>query len=282
MELKTDNLDLNELAWFVNSHYGVNLSLYRSTCIRRRIVHRLNMVGCRSIEDYFLYISQHPGEIDKLMDIVTIHVTGFFRDIDVFATLEKHIFPELISRKEDSDDDSIRIWSAGCSTGEETYSLAILLDHIRERKGSSIPLEVFGTDLSEESYKTARAGIYSSEKIDDVPPHMKSEAFVPEGDGYRISDRIRRIVKFRTHNLFSQPPFSMLDLIVCRNVLIHFEHDARGRISNFFHSSLRDEGLLMLGKSEALSSEDLERFDLIFPRSKIYRKTVSTTSPKEE
>ncbi len=273
MEPIINEPDMKELAWFVNSRYGVNLSMYRATCMRRRIMHRLNMVGCESIDEYFVFLGKNPEEIERLMDIVTIHVTGFFRDRDAFATLEKIVFPGIISGKTGSDQDQIRIWSAGCSTGEETYSLAILLSHLMEKAGVALPMEVFGTDLSEESCKVARTGLYSAEKIDEVPSQMKSDAFEPEGSFFRISPAIKRKVKFMVHNLFSPPPFSMIDLIVCRNVLIHFEQEVRGKINMHFHACLRDGGLLMLGKSEALGSDALDLFELTHPRSKIYRKT---------
>jgi chemotaxis methyl-accepting protein methylase len=276
MELTLNEPDMKELARLVNSRYGVNLSMYRSTCMRRRIMHRLNMVGCDSIEEYFMFIGSNPEEIEKLMDIITIHVTGFFRDKDVFSNLERTVLPAMISAKEESRQSSIRVWSAGCSTGEETYSLAILLNHLVRRSGSGLAMEVFGTDLSEESCKTARSGLYSAEKIEEVPSQMKSEAFEPEGSLYRISPAIRKKVRFIVHNLFSPSPFSMLDLIVCRNVLIHFEPDGRGRINKYFYESLRDDGLLMLGKSEALGSDALDLFELVHPRSKIYRKNVES------
>ena len=281
MKLINGELDMNELAWFVQSNYGVNLSMYRSTCINRRIIHRLNMVNCESIDDYFSYIGEHPDEIEKLMDIVTIHVTGFFRDADVYSMLEKTVFPGLIKEKACSEHPVIRVWSAGCSTGEETYSLAMLLEYLVRKSQNNIELEVFGTDLSEEVCKIARSGIYSREKILEIPLHIRSNAISPERDLFRISNNVRRVVKFRTHNLFSPPPFSMFDLIVCRNVLIHFEHDVRGKINRHFHSSLNDDGLLLLGKSEALDTEALERFSLVYPRSKIYRK-INNNCSKEE
>ncbi|MHC1576388.1 MAG: CheR family methyltransferase [Methanosarcinaceae archaeon] len=281
MELIGSKLDMNELAWFVQSNYGVNLSMYRSTCMKRRIVHRLNMVNCESIDDYFSYIGEHPDEIEKLMDIITIHVTGFFRDADIFSTLEKIVFPELIMEKTCSEQPVIRVWSAGCSTGEETYSLAMLLEYLVRKSQHSIELEVFGTDLSEEVCRTARAGLYSREKILEIPLRIRSNAISPERDLFKISSDVRRVVKFKTHNLFSPPPFSMFDLIVCRNVLIHFERDVRGKINRHFHSSLNDDGLLLLGTSEALDTEALERFSLVYPRSKIYRK-INNNCSKEE
>lgn len=272
MNLKESVLEINELTWYINSRYGIDLSMYRSSCMRRRVIHRFQMVGCRNIDEYFAYLDDHPGEIEKLKDIVTIHVTGFFRDRDVFQTLEKKIFPGLIDRKIDESGNLIRIWSAGCSTGEETYSLAILLNYLLRKRGLDMGTEIFGTDLSGDSMKTARIGVYSEEKITEVPVQMKSASFVPEGKDYRISNNVRELVNFRVHNLFSPPFFSMLDLIVCRNVLIHFDHDVRGKVISWFHSALRDSGILILGKSEVLDEDAGEEFEMIDPRSKVYRK----------
>ena len=281
MRLKNTDGEMRELAWMINSRYGVDLSLYRSSCIQRRVMHRLSMVGCRDMEEYFAFLEERPGELDKLMDILTIHVTGFFRDTDVFETLEKSVLPDLLEEKAAAEHKVVRIWSAGCSTGEEAYSLAILLDHLRRKARSSVAIEVFGTDVSEEACKVARSGLYPEERVGEVPSMLRNGAFTPHGEMFRISGDIRKIVKFRPHNLFSPPPYSMVDLISCRNVLIHFGHDVRGRINRYFHSSLCEEGMLVLGKSEALGEESLSGFEIVYPRCKIYRKTKGDNTKEE-
>ena len=281
MRLSSTDLDMNELACFVNSKYGVNLSMYRSSCIKRRIIHRLNMVGCDDMDQYFAFLGENPGEIEKLMDIVTIHVTSFFRDPDIFDTLEKKVLPEIISRKARSSHPVVRVWSAGCSTGEEPYSIAILLDYLRRKTGADFSIEVFGTDLSEDAVRTARAGLYEEERISEVPALLRHDVFTPQGEMFKISSRIRKLVKFQPHNLFLPAPFSMIDLITCRNVLIHFEHDARGRINDHFYSSLAEDGMLVLGKSEAMGDEMLGRFDIVYPRCKIYKKVPGNNSKEE-
>ncbi|MBN2184503.1 MAG: protein-glutamate O-methyltransferase CheR [Candidatus Krumholzibacteriota bacterium] len=278
MSTRKSVLDISELTSHISSHYGIDLSVYRSSCMKRRVMHRIVMVGCENIEDYFFYLDKHPDEIERLKDIVTIHVTGFFRDQDVFRKLQMDIFPELIKRKSEEGSEVIRIWSAGCSTGEEAYSFAILLDHLLQKRSEKYDLEVFGTDVSEDSIRTAREGLYSEEKITRVPNHMKSSGFEPDGDRFRISNRIRKYVKFRVHDLFSPSPYSMLDLIVCRNVLIHFEHDIRGQIISRFHSALCDEGMLILGKSEALEMDSEYMFEMVVPRSKILKKKLTGKS----
>ncbi len=274
MDTEKSVLDISGLTSYISAHYGIDLSVYRTSCMKRRIMHRIVMVGCKDIEEYFFYLDRHPEEIERLKDIVTIHVTGFFRDKDVFRKLQNDIFPELIKRKDEEGGEVIRIWSAGCSTGEEAYSFAILLDHIMGKRPEKLGLEVFGTDVSEDSIKKARNGIYSEEKIAEVPFQMKSSSFEPEGGRYRIADRIRKQVKFMVHDLFSPSPFSMLDLIVCRNVLIHFEHDIRGQVISRFYSALCDEGMLVLGKSEALELNCDHLFEMVEPRSKILKKTA--------
>ncbi|TFG90438.1 MAG: protein-glutamate O-methyltransferase CheR [Candidatus Atribacteria bacterium] len=275
MSTEESVLDISELTSYISSRYGIDLSVYRSSCMKRRIMHRIVMVGCRNVEDYFFYLDKHPEEIERLKDIITIHVTGFFRDQDVFRKLQTDIFPGLIKRKMEEGSEVIRIWSAGCSTGEEAYSFAILLDHLLNKKSEKLELEVFGTDVSEDSIKTAREGRYSEEKITRVPNQMKSAGFEPDGGRFQISSRIRRLVKFRVHDLFSPTPVSMLEIIVCRNVLIHFEHDIRGQIISSFYSALCDEGMLIRGKSESLEIDSDCMFEMIEPISKILKKRLT-------
>ncbi len=273
---------VNELIWYVQSTCGVDLSRYRPSCIRRRVSHRLSMLGIRTLEEYVGYLNDHPDEVEELLNVVTIHVTGFFRDREVYDELEESIFPELLEGKYPGGRGAIRVWSAGCSTGEETYSTAITLIHfLRERK-IDCRVEIFGTDISEESCRTARRGFYPAEKVSGLPQYLLRRYFEAEGSGYRISQDIRRHVKFTVHDLFSESPFSMLDLIVCRNVLIHFEHSARGNVLANFHKSLRDDGFLILGKSEAMSGPALELFKLVEPRSKIYGKRILRVCSREE
>jgi two-component system CheB/CheR fusion protein len=275
-------LDVSELIWFVQSQCGIDLSKYRPSCIRRRVSHRLSMLGCRDLETYVSYLNEHAGEVEKLLNAVTIHVTGYFRDHDVYRTLTDKIFPEIIERKRDDRDRSIRIWSAGCSTGEETYSTAIaLMDFLGERQ-DDFKVEVFGTDISEESCRVARRGSYTAKKVGSIPRALLSRYFDIEDSNYRVVPEIRRHIRFTVHDLFSDSPFSMLDLIVCRNVLIHFEHGARGNVIANFHGSLCDAGFLVLGKSEAMSGPALGLFELIEPRCKIYRKRVLCVCSREE
>ncbi|HUV36038.1 MAG TPA: protein-glutamate O-methyltransferase CheR [Patescibacteria group bacterium] len=277
-----DAFDVSDLIWFVQSRCGIDLSRYRPSCIRRRVSHRLSMLGCPSLESYASYLNEHPDEVEELLNVVTIHVTGFFRDRDVYNALTETIFPEIIQKKRSAHDRFIRIWSAGCSTGEETYSSTIALIHLLREQKDDYRVEVYGTDISEESCRTARRGRYAGDRVTGIPRTMLKQYFEIDGSGYRVAPEIKHHVKFAVHDLFSESPFSMLDLIICRNVLIHFEHEVRGHVLANFHRSLSDDGFLVLGKSEAMSGPALGLFELVEPRSKIYRKRVLCVCSREE
>lgn len=267
--------DLSDLVLLVRSKLGLDLTKYRPQTIRRRVSHRMSVLGVENLNDYMMHLTNTPNEINHLLETVTVHVTGFFRDRDVFDTLFKEIFRDLLEEKLSQGHKIVRVWSAGCSTGEEAYSIAIMLLKLVNDNKFSIKVEVFGTDISEESCRTARAGIYPAQRIEDVPVTLRRRFFTAEGAEYKVAPVLRRCVKFMTHDLFSEPPYSMLDLVVCRNVLIHFENTARHHVMKNFHSSLNNRGLILLGKSEALAGSNRDLFELVDPRNKIYRKRMS-------
>ena len=167
---------------------------------------------------------------------------------------------------------TLRAWSAGCSTGEEAYSIAMMLEKAARVSEPGIRIEVFGTDVSEDACRTARIGVYSDERIEGLPSRLRTEFFRKENDGWHARQSLRAMVKFRPHDLFSPSPFSHLDMIFCRNVLIHFEHFVRDAVMRYFHKALVPDGLLVLGKSEVLAGEAERLFELSDPRCKIYRK----------
>ncbi len=274
MAHQTDVLDLSELAWLVKSRCGVDLSRYRATTLNRRVLHRMAMTGCGDIEEYLGRLTADHDEMEKLMDIVTIHVTEFFRDRDVFKSLERGYVPALVNEKTGAGHGVFRAWSAGCSTGEEAYSMAVIIDRAVRNVSPNTHIEVFGTDVSEDSCRTARKGVYCGEKLESIPADIKDVYFENEGRCRKVTSRLRSLVKFSSHDLFTDSPYSHLDLIMCRNVMIHFEHEVRDEVIGNFHKSLQDRGLLVLGKSEALAGPLEDLFELVEPRCKIYRKIV--------
>jgi two-component system CheB/CheR fusion protein len=272
MAQQTDVLDLSEIAWLVKSRCGVDLSRYRATTLNRRVLHRMAMTGCGDIEEYFNRLISDSCEMEKLMDIVTIHVTEFFRDLDVFRALERGYVPALIDEKTDAGHGVFRAWSAGCSTGQEAYSMAMMIDRAVKNVSPNTHIEVFGTDVSEDSCRTARKGLYSGENVESLPADIRDGYFEKEGRSWRVTTGLRSLVRFAAHDIFAAPPYSNLDLIMCRNVMIHFEHMVRDEVIVNFHRSLQGRGLLVLGKSEALTGPLEYLFELVEPRCKIYRK----------
>ncbi len=282
MAHETDVLDLSELAWIVKSRCGIDLSRYRATTLNRRVLHRMAMTGSSGMEEYISRLTVDADEMEKLMDIVTIHVTEFFRDRDVFRSLERGYVPALIDEKTGAGHGVIRAWSAGCSTGEEAYSMAVMIDRAVKNVSPNTHIEVFGTDVSEDSCRTARKGVYSDEKIEALPVDIRDGYFEKEGPAWKVTSGLRSLVKIVSHDLFAAPPYSHLDLIMCRNVMIHFEHEVRDEVIGNFYESLQDRGLLVLGKSEALTGPLEDLFELVEPRSKIYRKKVQEDHLRED
>lgn len=278
----TEVLDLSELSWLVKSRCGIDLSRYRATTLNRRVLHRMAMTGSSGMEEYISRLTVDPEEMEKLMDIVTIHVTEFFRDRDVYRSLERGYVPALIDEKTGAGHGVIRAWSAGCSTGEEPYSMAMMIDRAVKNVSPNTHIEVFGTDVSEDSVRTARKGVYRDEKIEALSEDIKDEYFEKEGRAWKVTSGLRSLVKFASHDLFSAPPYSHLDLIMCRNVMIHFEHEVRDEVISNFHESLQDRGLLVLGKSEAMTGPLEDLFELIEPRCKIYRKKEQEDHLRED
>lgn len=274
MTVASNLIEIEELVWFVHSRYGKDLTKYRSSCLGRRIGLRMTSVGAQDLGEYMEYIEKHPEEADKLLEVVTIHVTDFFRDRGVFDSMRNTVFPRIVRQKLLDGINTIRAWSAGCSTGEETYSLAIGLLELLREEDLDLKIQIFGTDISAEACEFACKGMYPDRKVCAIPGDILKRYFELD-DGYcKVRREVKRRVKFRVHDLFSRPPFGMLDLIVCRNVMIHFNHAARSTVLKHFYSVLNDGGILVLGKSEAITGDELSLFELTDARNKTYRKVA--------
>ena len=276
MKTEKKSLSIDDLVLYVKSKTGLDLSKYRPATLMRRVSHRRFTLGHRDVHDYIHYLYEHPSELRYLTDIITIHVTEFFRDSDVFDYFSERLLPALVERKRNNAGIHFRVWSAGCSTGEEAYSIAILIDKFL--KGNAINAKVFGTDISEEACNTAKEGEYSREELKNVPENILVSYFSESENGYKIKQYIKRKVSFSVHDLFSAPPFSGIDIVVCRNVMIHFKQSYREEVMANFHSVLNDSGLLILGKSEAVSEACLGKFKLLAPSIKVYQKIVSDSN----
>jgi two-component system CheB/CheR fusion protein len=210
--------------------------------------------------EYLTHVQKHPQELDSLFSDLLIGVTRFFRDPEAFAFLQSAGFPALIRDRPPSEG-PIRVWVAGCSGGEETYTVAMLLLEFLGERASETEIQIFATDLSERSIKRARAGVYPLAIEADVSPERLERFFVREDAGYRIKRSVRDLCVFATHNVAKDPPFSQLDLIVCRNVLIYFDPKLQDAVMPTFHYSLKPRGLLMLGAAESASPDYFQAVD---------------------
>ncbi len=275
-------IDLSEITCLARNRHGVDLSRYRTSCMKRRVSHRMAMLGCADLEEYLGHLVSDRSEMERLLDTVTIHVTGFFRDREVYETLSEKFLPPLVRSRAEAGDPVIRAWSAGCSTGEEPYSIAMMLERVTRAIAPQTRIEVFGTDISEDACRVGMKGEYPEERMAALPPGLARTCFNKEGGRWVIRKRIRDMVKFMAHDMFEPSPFSMIDLVMCRNVLIHFKHDVRDVVISNFHRSLGNGRFLVLGKSEAVTGSSEELFELEEPRSKIYRRKETVTVSKEE
>lgn len=248
---------------------GVDFTYYKHATLRRRIQRRMTLYRFGTLKDYCDYLRGHAPEVKELFNDILIHVTGFFRDPAVFQTLRKRVFPKLL--KDKGAQDSLRIWIAGCSTGEEVYSVAISLVELLTEKKESRPIQIFATDINESALERARAGLYHENIKSEVSAERLRRFFVKEDGGYRVNKTIREMCIFARQNLVNDPPFSNLDLISCRNVLIYLGPTLQRKVIPVFHYALRPTGLLMLGSSETIGTfPDL--FTLVDKSAKIYAK----------
>jgi two-component system CheB/CheR fusion protein len=252
----------------------IDFSVYKPGTLNRRIRRRMEFAACPSVEDYCRRTLTNPAELAQLGRDLLIGVTRFFRDPLAFEVLRDQVIPEIVAAVPPSDD--IRVWVAGCATGEEAYSLAILFLRELEHRERPPNLRVFATDVHRESLRIASDGTYPAEALDGVPAELRSEYFVAEPDGrFVVHPRVRKRVLFSPHNLLKDVPFNRIDLVSCRNVLIYFQPGAQARALASFYFALRLHGHLFLGPSESIG--DLEgRFATTDRTWKLYRKDSDT------
>ncbi|RCL24172.1 chemotaxis protein [Pseudomonas sp. AFG_SD02_1510_Pfu_092] len=261
---------LEEILLQLRSATGHDFQHYKRATVLRRIERRLHVTGQADLRGYLRYLEDHGEEAAALLADMLIGVTNFFRDREAFEALERHVLPQLVSEPEPEGTGEIRIWSAGCSTGEEAYSLAMLACEQLAVEQRVSKVQVFATDLDERAIAIARGGSYTEAIVTDVPPSRLRQFFVKEDQHYRVRKEIREKVLFARHNLLSDPPFSQISLIVCRNLLIYLDREIQQDILQMFHFALRPGGYLFLGASE---SADLagELFAVVDKRNRIYR-----------
>lgn len=264
--------ELHSIFSLLRGRTNVDFSFYKHSTLKRRIMRRMLLHKIDSLPAYLNYLRKHLGEVDSLFNDLLINVTGFFRDPQVYQALKRRIFPKLVKNR--PSESPLRIWVCGCSTGEEAYSLAISLLEFFEATRTHTQVQIFATDISEPALEKARAGIYPENIILDVSPERLRRFFIKVNGGYQISKTIRDICVFARQNVVIDPPFSNLDLISCRNVLIYLGQVLQKKIMPIFHYALKPEGYLLLGSSETIGAAS-DLFSLFDKRNKIYTKKTA-------
>lgn len=231
---------------------GVDFTSYKKTTLLRRIQRRMTVHKLDTLEEYGQFLGSHASEAEELYDDLLIVVTSFFRDPEVFQALARHALPRILKGR--AGDAPIRVWVPGCATGEEAYSITMCLLENLSSEPANPPIQVFGTDLSEKAIAKARAAIYLENIASDVSPERLARFFVKVDGRYQVSKTVRDMCIFAKHNLIRDPPFSRLDLVSCRNVLIYLESTQQKQVLSSFHYALEPSGFLMLGRSETVTT----------------------------
>lgn len=267
---------LQDILLLLRTRTGHDFKHYKRATVLRRIERRLQVTAQPNLKAYFSYLEDNPEEAKLLLGDMLIGVTNFFRDREAFEALERHVLSTLMGGESDRPKrEEVRIWSAGCSSGEEAYSLAILCTEHQKLETNPIKLQVFATDIDERAISAGRAGLYPEAIITDVPPTRLRQYFVKDDKHYRVRKEIREKILFAQHSLLSDPPFSQIDLIVCRNLLIYLDREIQREILQIFHFALRPGGFLFLGSSESADAcPDL--FTPVDKRNRIYRAKAGT------
>ncbi len=247
---------------------GFRGSFYRQKCLRRRVAVRMRARDVSAVEAYSALLDEDPAEYDKLLRVLTINVSKFFRNPETWQVIREEVLPQLLQRGR-----PLLMWSAGAAAGEEAYSLAILTWDWLSRRGESNwdGIRIVGTDIDGPSLETARAAEYPRAALDEAPEDLKRRWF-ETADVCRLKDPIPRLVEFRQRDILAGPPDFQADLILCRNLLIYLDREAQKRVFGMFANTLRRDGYLVLGRVEMLSHDVRGLFEIVNSRERVYRR----------
>jgi two-component system CheB/CheR fusion protein len=267
---------VEEVFGILREAHDIDFSHYKPGTVRRRIQRRLAVRHDRDMASYVQRLRRDDAEVMALCRDLLIGVTRFFRDPEAYEALAEHCIQELFDKK--SPHESIRVWSSGCATGEEAYSLAMLFCETAEKLDQPCDVKIFATDVHRRSLELAGVGVYSEASLAELSPERRARFFVREGDGYRVSRELRQMIVFAPHNLLYDAPFTKMDLVCCRNLLIYFNSPAQERVISLFHFALRADGFLLLGPSESLNAL-ADEFGAVDPHWNLFRKLRDVRLP---
>ena len=264
---------------YLKKKRGVDFSGYRHSMVERRVGHRLAALKCEGYDEYFHCIQENDAELDSLIDVLTINVSRFFRNTLTFEFFTDKILPVIIQQKANAGDHSLRIWSTACSTGEEPYSVAIILHEFIKKEHPDLILNIFATDIDRNALKSAKEGVYSLESVKNIKYWLLRRYFTIDGEFFKLVPKIKDLVMFTHYDMLderryvpSESVFGNFDIILCRNLLIYFNIASQERIFGKLQHALANNGCLILGEAEAPTGKYQKRFGRINDCGHIYRK----------
>ncbi|WP_199549960.1 CheR family methyltransferase [Streptomyces sp. N35] len=269
--------EFEELLVFLRDARGFDFTGYKRSTLGRRVKRRMADAKVATYADYRDLLETNAGEFDTLFNTILINVTSVFRDPAAWTYVQSEVVPELLARG--SGDSEIRVWSAGCSTGEEPYSLAIMFAEALGIEETAQRVKIYGTDVDEEALRVARSGLYSAKSLEPLPPELRDKYFEEQGDRFAFRTDLRRRVIFGRHDITRDAPISRLDLLVCRNTLMYFNIETQRQIVDRFHFALAEGGFLFLGKAEMLLN-DSERYEAVSVRQRLFRRRPGDPSSR--
>jgi Methylase of chemotaxis methyl-accepting proteins len=263
--------DYEMLKILIQKKLGFNCEQYKDSHFKRRIDVRLRATNSKTYKDYVNLLQSNDKEYPELMETLTVNVTNFFRNTEVYDIVEKEVLPAIIKTK-NTGLRSIRIWSAGCSIGVEAYSIAMLLHHILGDDFKKFNIKITGTDIDRESLLKAQKGVYSNTEMKDVRPAFLKKYFTKEGNNYIISDELRNIAQFKKQDLISGPKMNGFDAVFCRNVTIYFQKELQEKLYMDFYNALGKDGFFVMGKTETLIGPSKDLYKAYNSKERIYQK----------
>jgi chemotaxis protein methyltransferase CheR len=263
-----ENTAFQKVKRLVQESAGLNCSGYRDEYLKRRFEIRLRATGSNTFAKYIIYLRKNPGEFTNLLNDLTINYTNFFRDTDVYVYLEKILLPKLFQSR-----NPVRIWSAGCASGEEPYSLAILVHKILGKSIDNHPVTIFASDIDKDALSKAKQGDYQQKQL-TMDQSLINQFFTKEERCFRVKDFVKQIIRFEQFDLMKTTTHQSLDLILCRNVMIYFSREGQQQIHMGFYNALRNGGYFISGKSEILTGEPSRKFLTIDTQARVYQKAA--------
>ena len=265
------DFQLSKLISKIQTERGFDFTGFRRAYVARRVDTRLTATATDTLRDYMRRLDGDPGEYPKLLDALTVNVSEFFRDATVWHYLKDTVIPEIVREKTARHFHSIRVWSAGCATGQEPYSIAMVILEEVDKRHADLELSVTATDIDSNVLAAAKEGRYPIARLTQIPPRLRHKYVTVDGEEFEMVPRLRNAVKFRMLDIFADNPISAVDLIICRNVMIYFDRKKQGDVYAKFVKALRKGGFLVIGRSEKISSATLERLTTRNLRERVYQ-----------